>query len=67
MAKKPAAHSDASGEPAEIDVDAQYAVMLKRAVKHGATWLRPSDRRVRVSGATLNAIIDDVTFYELVK
>lgn len=46
-----------------IKPDATYSVTLKKAVKHGGTWLRPGASRVRVSGRTLEDIKDAVADY----
>lgn len=60
MAKKPSAASTPGGP---IKPDGKYEIKLKRAVKHGETWLRPGAARIRVTGAVLIELGDAVELY----
>lgn len=61
MAKKPAK----SGATSPIDPEAIYTCTMARSVKHGAGWLRPNMKRVRLKGTVVLALGDAVASYEL--
>lgn len=56
--KKPAKSGSAPIKP-----NVRYLVKLKRSVKIGSGWVRPSDKKVRLSGIKLEEVLDSVESY----